>query len=163
MLKILQARLQQYVNCELLDVLEKAEEPEIKLSTSAGLSKKQESSRKTSIYALLTTLKPLCSVQWRPCGLQHARPPCPSPTPRVYSNSCLLSRWCYPTISSSVVPFPPAFNLSHHQGLFKWVSFSHQVAKVLEFQSWMSIGRTDVEAETPILFLCGLPQIVEKS
>ena len=38
-------------------------------------------------------------------GLRHARPPCPSPTPRVYSNLCLLSRWCDPTISSSVVPF----------------------------------------------------------
>ena len=38
-------------------------------------------------------------------GLQHARPPCPSPTPRAYSNSCSLSQWCHPTISSSVVPF----------------------------------------------------------
>ena len=38
-------------------------------------------------------------------GLQHTRLPCPTPTPRVYSNSCSLSRWCYPTISSSVVPF----------------------------------------------------------
>ena len=36
---------------------------------------------------------------------QHARPPCPSPTPRVHPNSCPLSRWCHPTISSSVVPF----------------------------------------------------------
>ena len=42
-----------------------------------------------------------------PHGLQHARPPCPSPTPRVYSNSCPLSPWCHPTISSSVVPFFP--------------------------------------------------------
>ena len=41
----------------------------------------------------------------RPHGLQQARPPCPSPTPGVYSNSCPLSRWCHPTISSSVVPF----------------------------------------------------------
>ena len=41
----------------------------------------------------------------QPHGLQHARPPCPSPTPRVYSNSCPLSRWCHPAISSSVVPF----------------------------------------------------------
>ena len=40
-----------------------------------------------------------------PYGLQHARPPCPSPTPGVYSNSCPLSRWCHPTISSSVIPF----------------------------------------------------------
>jgi len=40
-----------------------------------------------------------------PHVLQHARPPCPSPTPRVYSNSCPLRWWCHPTISSSVVPF----------------------------------------------------------
>ena len=62
MLKILQARLQKYVNCELLMFkldLEKAEEPEIKLSTFAGSWKKQESSRITSISALLTMPKPL--------------------------------------------------------------------------------------------------------
>ena len=49
-----------------------------------------------------------CSVvsdSLRPHGPQHARPPCPSPTPGVYSNSCPLSRWCYPAISSSVLPF----------------------------------------------------------
>ena len=40
-----------------------------------------------------------------PCGPQHARPPCPSPTPVVYSSLCPLSWWCHPTISSSVVPF----------------------------------------------------------
>ena len=47
-----------------------------------------------------------CSVvsDW-PHGPQHARPPCPSPTPGVYSNTCPLSRWCHPTVSSSVVPF----------------------------------------------------------
>ena len=62
MLKILQARLQQYVNHELPDfklVLEKAEEPEIKLPMSAGSSKKQEHSRKPSTFALLTMPKPL--------------------------------------------------------------------------------------------------------
>ena len=62
MLKILQARLQQYVNRELVMfklVLEKAEEPEIKLSTSTGSWKKQESSRKTCISALLTMPQPL--------------------------------------------------------------------------------------------------------
>ena len=45
-----------------------------------------------------------CVWLW-PNGLQHARPPCPSSTPGVYSNSCPLSRWCHPTISSSVIPF----------------------------------------------------------
>ena len=60
--KIVQARLQQYVNCELPDVqagIKKAEEPEIKLQTSFGSLKKQESSNKTSISALLTISKPL--------------------------------------------------------------------------------------------------------
>ena len=41
----------------------------------------------------------------RPHGLQHVRLPCPSPTPGVYPNSCPSSRWCHPTISSSVIPF----------------------------------------------------------
>ena len=71
MLKILQARLQQYVNRELQMfklVLEKAEEPEIKLPTFAGSSKKQESSRKTSISALLTMPKPLSVWITTNCG-----------------------------------------------------------------------------------------------
>ena len=60
MLKLLQARLQQYVNLQMFKLdLVKAEEPEIKLPTFAGSSKKQESSRKTSISALLTMPKPL--------------------------------------------------------------------------------------------------------
>ena len=71
MLKILQARLQQYVNRELPDVqagFRKAEEPEIKLPTSAVCSKKQESSRKTSISALLTMPKPLTAWITTNCG-----------------------------------------------------------------------------------------------
>ena len=46
----------------------------------------------------------MCDTLWRH-GLQHARLPCPSPTPRAYWNSCPLSQWCHPTISSSVIPF----------------------------------------------------------
>ena len=64
-----------------------------------------------------------------PHGLQHTRLPCPSPTPRAYSNSCLLSWWCHPTSHPLSSPSPPTFNLSQHQGLFKWVSSLHQVAK----------------------------------
>ena len=73
-------------------------------------------------------------------GLQHARPPCPSPMTRVYSNSCPLSWWCHPTISSSVISSPPTFNLSQHQGLFKEVSSLHQMAKVLEFSFNISLS-----------------------
>ena len=71
MLKILQARLQQYVNCELPDIqagLENAKEPEVKLPTSAGSSKKQKSSRKTSISALLTVTKLLTVWITITCG-----------------------------------------------------------------------------------------------
>ena len=68
-----------------------------------------------------------------PHGLQHARLPCPSPTLRASSNSCPSNQWCHPIISSSVIPFIPAFNLSHHQGLFKWVSSLHQMTKYWSF------------------------------
>ena len=82
-----------------------------------------------------------------PHWLQHARPPCPSPTPRVYSNPCPLSPWCHPNISSSAVPFSSCLSLSQHQGLFQWVGSSHQVAKVLELQrqhqSFQWIFRSD--------------------
>ena len=69
-----------------------------------------------------------------PHGLQHARLPCPSPSPGACSNSCPLSQWCQPTIWSSVIPFSSAFKLSQHQSLFQWVGSSHQVAKVLQLR-----------------------------
>ena len=68
----------------------------------------------------------------QPHGLQHARLPCHSPSPEVCSNSCPLNWWCHPTISCSVAPSPPAFNLSQHQSIFQWAGSSHQVTKVLE-------------------------------
>ena len=66
-------------------------------------------------------------------GLEHTRLLCLSPTPRACSNSCPLSHWCHPTISSSPAPSPPSFSLSQHQRLFKWVSSSHQTAKYWSF------------------------------
>ena len=77
-----------------------------------------------------------CSVMsdslW-PHGLQHARLPCPTPIPIAYSISC---PWHCDAIQPSCPlssPAPPAFNLSQHQGLFKWVSSLHQVAKYWSF------------------------------
>ena len=78
-----------------------------------------------------------------PHELQHTRPPCLSSAPGACSNSCLSSRWCHPTISSSEMrtnhlifcrPLLLLISLSHHPGLFQWVSSLHQVAKVLELQ-----------------------------
>ena len=111
-------------------------------------------SLKTSGYSLLSHSHPSlednlslvqssCSVvsdYLQPHELQLARPPCPSPTPGLYSHSCPLSPWCHPTISSSVVPFSSCPNPSQNQGLFKWVSSSHQVAKYWSFSFNISLS-----------------------
>ena len=87
-------------------------------------------------YLRFSSVQLSCSVVsdslW-PHGPQHARPLCPSSTPGVHPNSYPLSRWCHPTISSSVIPFscPQSFPAS---GSFQMNQLSHQVAKVLEFQ-----------------------------
>ena len=90
-----------------------------------------------------TTMWISCSVQFsrsvmsgslQPHELQHARPPCPPPTPGVYSNSCSLSRWYNPTISSSVVSFSFHLQSFPASGSFPMNQFSHQVAKILAFQ-----------------------------
>ena len=64
---------------------------------------------------------------------QHARPPCPSPTPGVHSDSRRVSDAIQPSHPLSSLS-PPAPNPSQHQSLFQWVSSSHEVSKVLEFQ-----------------------------
>ena len=69
-----------------------------------------------------------------PHGLQYARPPCPSPAPRVDSNSRPLNQWCHQTISFSVVPFSSCLPSFLASVSFPRVSSWHQVAKVLEFQ-----------------------------
>ena len=90
----------------------------------------------------------------QPHESQHTRPPCPSQTSGVYSNSCPLSQWCHPAISSSVVPFSScaqslqASGSFKHQGLFRSINSSCEVAKVLEFQlqhqSFQWTPRTDL-------------------
>ena len=69
-----------------------------------------------------------------PHELQHARPPSPSPTPRVNPNSFPSSRDTIQPSHSLSSPSPPAPNPSQHQGLFQWGNSLHEVAKVLEFQ-----------------------------
>ena len=65
---------------------------------------------------------------------QHARPPIPPPTPGVHPNPCPLVGDAIQPSHPPLSPSLPALNLSQHQGLFQWVSSSHQVAKILEFQ-----------------------------
>ena len=85
-------------------------------------------------------------------GLQHARPPCPSPTPSIYSNSCPLSRWCHPAISTSVIPFSNLQYFSASESFqmsqfFAWGDQSIEVsasASVLpmNIQDWFPLGWT---------------------
>ena len=89
----------------------------------------------------------------QPHGLQHARPPCPSPTARVYSNACPLSRWCHPTIPSSVIPFFSRLQSFPASGSFEmsqlfasdgqsiWVSVSASVLP-MNTQDWSPLGWT---------------------
>ena len=98
----------------------------------------------------------ICSVvsnSLQPRESQQSRPPCPSPTPRVYSISCPLSRWCHPAISSSVIPFSscpqslPAsgyFQMSQHfasGGQSIGVSASASVL-LMNTQNWFPLGWT---------------------
>ena len=87
------------------------------------------------LFPYFSSIQSLSHVRlFGPHGLQYPWPPCPSPTPEFTQTHV---HWVSDTIQPShpLSPhFPPAFNLSQHQGLFKRVSSSHQVAKVLEFQ-----------------------------
>ena len=99
----------------------------------------------------------ISSVQFRssvvsdslqPHGLQNARSPCPSPTPGVYPNSCPLSRWCHPAISSSVVPFSSCLQSFPASGSFpmsqffpswpKYWSFSFSISPPNEYSGLIS-------------------------
>ena len=110
-----------------------------------GSNKRQINKRKRN--------KSFSSVQWlvsdslQPHGLQHTRLPCLSPTPRVYSNSCPWSRWCHPTISSSVIPFSSHLQSSPAWGSFLMSQFFASGSQILELQlqhqSFQRIFRTD--------------------
>ena len=93
------------------------------------------------------------SDSFRPHESQHARPPCPSPTLRVYSNSCPSSPWCHPTISSSVIPFSshlqsfPASGSFPMSQLFTWGGQSTGVSALasvlpVNTQDWSPLGWT---------------------
>ena len=83
-----------------------------------------------------------CSVMsnslW-PNGQQHARLPCPSPTPRAYSNSRPSSRWCHPAISSSVVPFSSCFQSFPASGSFQMSQFFASDSQSIGASAWASV------------------------
>ena len=164
--------------------LEKAEGPEIKLPTFTVEYRKQGNSRKTFTCASLTAQNPLCSVQFsrsvvsnslQPHESQLTRPPCPWPSPRVHSNSRLLSRWCHLAISSSVVPFSscpqslPASESFPMSQLFAWGGQNTGVSALASFllkntQGWSPLECTGwISLQSKGLWLCRSQQTVENS
>ena len=105
-------------------------------------------------YSSVQFSRSVVSDSLRPNELQHARPPCPSPTPRVHRDSHPLSQWCHPTISSSVIPFSscpqslPASESFPMRQLFTWGGQGTGVSTLTSFlpkntQDWSPLGLTD--------------------
>ena len=128
------------------------------ISTSAS-SEQFPKTTWEAIFRIISSVQSLSCVQlFATHELQHARPPCPSPTPRVHPNSCPSSRWCHPAISSSVIPFSscpqyfPASESFPMTQLFPWSGQSIRVPALasvlpkntqdsspLEWTGWISL------------------------
>ena len=101
-------------------------------------------------FSDISSVHSVMSNSLQPYGLQHSRLPCPSPTPRACSNSCPLSKWCHPTISSSVIPFSSCLQSFPPSGSFQMSQFfasgsqSIESASVLpmNIQDWSPLGWT---------------------
>ena len=94
-----------------------------------------------------------CSVMsdslW-PHPLQHARPPYPSPTPRVYPNSCPLSWWCHPTVSSSVIPFSSCLQSFPASGSFQMSQFFPSGGQSIEVSASTSVLPMNIQRWFPL-------------
>ena len=115
------------------------------------LTKTAKCSKFRSIKSIQFSSVAQSCLTLRPHGLQHARLPCPSPTPGVYSNSCSSSWWCHPTISSSVIPFSSCLQSFPASGSFQMSQFFTSgdqsigaSASVLpmNIQDWFPLGWT---------------------
>ena len=98
-----------------------------------------------------------CSVMsnsWQPHGLQHARLPCPSPTPGVYSNSCPLSRWWHPTISSSVVPFSSHLQSFPASGSFQMSQLFTSGGQSIGVSASTSVLPVNIQSSFPLGWIC---------
>ena len=94
-------------------------------------------------------------------GLQHTRPPCPSPTPGVYSNSCPSSQWCHPAISSSIVPFYSYLQSFLASGSFPMSQFFPSVGQSIGVSASASVFPVNIQNWSP-LGLTGLMSLQSK-
>ena len=96
------------------------------------------------------------SDSFRPHGLQHTRSPCPSSTPRVYSNSCPLSRWCHPTISSSIIPFSSHLQPFPASGSFLTSQLFASGGQSTEISASISVLPTNIQDWFPLGWTGGI-------
>ena len=110
-------------------------------------------------HGILQSKEPQASVQFscsvmsnslQPHGLQHARPPCPSPTPGVYSNSSPLSRWCHPAISPAVVPFSFCLQSFPESGSFQMNQFFASGAQSIGVSASASVLPMNIQDWFPL-------------
>ena len=123
--------------------------------THFGKRKNQSMLIGVRVVVQLSSVAQSCPTLW-PHGRQHARPPRPSPTPGAYSNSCPLSRWCHPTISSSVVPFS-----SHVQSFNKefmiWATVSSQSCFCWLYRAYPSLAAKNIISLISVLTIWWCP------
>ena len=93
------------------------------------------------------------SSSLQPHGLQHTRLPCPSPTPGVYSNSCPSSRWCHPTISSTVVPFSSHIQSFPASGSFPMSQFFTSGDKNIGVSASASVLPMNIQGWSPLVWI----------
>ena len=118
-----------------------------------------------SAWILALTYYYFCWVQFshsvvsdslQPHGLQHAKPPCPSPAPRPCSNSCPLSWWCHPTISSSLVPFSSCLQSCPASGSFPMSQFFASGGQTIAGSASVSVLPMNIQGWFPL----GLPGLI---
>ena len=92
----------------------------------------------------------VASDSLQPHELQHARPPCPSPTPGVYPNSCPSSRWCHPAISSSVIPFSSCPQSLPASGSFQMSQLFTSGGQSIGVSAWASVLPMNTQGWSPL-------------
>ena len=105
------------------------------------------------VYIYISSVRFSCSVvsdSLRPHGLQHVRLPCPATTPGIYSNSCPLSWWCHPTISSSVGPFSSHLQSFPESGSFQMSQFFTSGGQSIRVSASTSIFPMNIQDWFPL-------------
>ena len=120
-----------------------------RLLTKEYIQMARKHMKRCSISYIIQFSHSVVSDSLWPHGLQHTRPPGPSPTPEVYSNSCALSRWCHPTISSSVGPFL-CLQSFPSSGSFPMSQFFASGGQSIEFSASASVLPMNIQDWSPL-------------